>query len=77
MADDRRSSGPTVRVEVAWLDADDVIDDTRVKPLEPLALAVLALAVLALAVLAVETLAASTALVRSIMCEGVLEVPWL
>ena len=72
MADDRRSSGPTVRVEVAWLDADDVIDDTRVKPLEPLALAVLALAVLA-----VETLAASTALVRSIMCEGVLEVPWL
>jgi len=72
MADDRRSSGPTVRVEVAWLDADDVIDDTRAKPLEPLALAVLALAVLA-----VETLAASTALVRSIMCEGVLEVPWL
>lgn len=72
MADDRRSSGPTVRVEVAWLDADDVIDDTRVKPLEPLALAVLALAVLA-----VETLAASTALVRSIMCEGVLEVPLL
>jgi len=72
MADDRRSSGPTVRVEVAWLDADDVIDDTRTEPFEPLALAVLALAVLA-----VETLAASTALVRSIMCEGVLEVPWL